>query len=87
MIARLASPGPGNGTSYAAPGPSSIQAITLSSPSYRGLGAPSPRMQRSTASIASLPAWAGANAFQLLMAPLRDWRVVKLTWAACCTAW
>ena len=52
-----------------------------------GAGAPWPRMARSTASTASLPAWAGANAFQLEMAPLRDWRVAVVTCRAWLTAW
>ncbi|CFR85429.1 Uncharacterised protein [Mycobacterium tuberculosis] len=53
-------------------GPASSQAITPSSPSQIGAGEPSPRIARSTASMPTLPACAGANAFQLEMAPLRD---------------
>ena len=44
-------------------------------------------MARSAASIASLPACAGAKAFQLLISPLRDWRKEMVTCSACCTAW
>ena len=66
---------PGSGTWYSASGPPSSQAMTPSSPSQIGDGAPSPRIARSTASTATLPASAGAYAFQLEMAPLRDWRV------------
>ena len=48
-----------------------------------GFGAPSPRIARSTASMASFPAQAGADAFHEVISPFRDWRVEK----ARCTAW
>jgi hypothetical protein len=44
---------------------------------------PSPRIARSTASIATFPAKAGANAFHDEIAPLRDWRVAVVV----CSAW
>jgi hypothetical protein len=34
-----------------------------------------------------LPAWAGAKAFHDEISPLRDWRVVQVTWSACWIAW
>ncbi len=85
-MARFGSPLAGSGTRYSAFGPPSIQAIKPSSPSQAGDGAPSPRITRSTASTAILPANAGAKAFQLEISPLRDCRVVVVTCSACCTA-
>ena len=61
--------------------------MTPSSPSQIGAGDPSPRIARSTASMATFPACAGANAFQLEIAPLRDWRVLVVRCSACPTAW
>src|SRR6202021_1578551 len=52
-----------------------------------GAGDPSPRMARSTASMATLPARAGAKAFQLEIDPLRDWRVAVVRCSAWPTAW
>lgn len=52
-----------------------MYAITPLSPSYAGLGDASPRMARSTASMASLPECPGTNAFQDVISPLRVWRV------------
>ena len=40
-------------------------------------------MARSTASMAILPANAGAKAFQEEISPLRDWRVAVVV----CSAW
>ena len=57
--------------------------MTPSSPSYMGAGDVSPRMARSTASIATLAAKAGAYAFHDEMSPLRDWRVAVVV----CSAW
>ena len=57
--------------------------MTPSSPSQIGLGLVCPRMARSTASIAILPAKAGADAFQVEISPLRDCRVAVVV----CSAW
>ena len=46
-----------------------------------------PRIARSTASTAILPAKAGACAFHVEISPLRDWRVAVVVWSACATAW
>ena len=61
--------------------------MTPSSPSQMGAGAPSPRIARSTASMAIFPANAGANAFHEEMSPLRDWRVAVVVCSAWPTAW
>jgi len=58
--ARFASPGLGRAIVYRPSGPSSSQAMTPSSPSQIGDGLVCPRMARSTASTAILPAKAGA---------------------------
>ncbi len=57
--------------------------MTPSSPSQIGAGEPSPRIARSTASMATLPAYAGAYAFQLEISPFRDCRVAVVRCNAC----
>ena len=78
-MARFSSPISGRGTVYFPSFPSSMYAMTESSPSYIGDGAPSPRIHLSAASMANFPECAGANAFHDEISPLRDWRVVNET--------
>ena len=52
-----------------------------------GLGLVWPRSARSTASMAILPAKAGAWAFHVEISPLRDWRVAVVVWSAWPMAW
>ena len=44
-------------------------------------------MARSTAVTANRAEWPGTYAFQLLISPLRDWRVLNATCTACWIAW
>ncbi len=52
-----------------------------------GVGLVWPRIARSIASTAIFPANAGACAFHVLIAPLRDWRVAVVVWRAWPIAW
>ena len=52
-----------------------------------GEGLVCPRIARSTASTAILPANAGACAFHVEISPLRLCRVAVVVWSACPTAW